>query len=423
MDKPTRNKSALNVMDGIEQPGQVNEDMVKKMKTRKPVSRGTGYYVKGIVEGNRTILSQAITLIESSLPAHQKIAQEIIAECLKVRFSVLSSRFSVKKTHQIDLTPENPEPNNEYLEYRVQNPEPRTQNRIPSTEYRVPSTKYRESIRIGITGVPGVGKSTFIEALGKYLTSNGHKLAVLAIDPSSSKSKGSILGDKTRMEELAVDPHAFIRPSPSAGSLGGVARKTRETIILCEAAGFDVIFIETVGVGQSETTVHSMVDFFLLLMLAGAGDELQGIKRGIIEMADAIMINKADGDNLKKAKTARVEYANALHLFPPSESGWIPPVGLCSAISKMGIEEVWKTILDYKSLTSLNGFFQKRRMEQNRQVLYESIEEALKNHFFSNKEIASHISALENEIILGRANPYVVAQELLINYFSKGNVI
>jgi LAO/AO transport system kinase len=211
------------------------------------------------------------------------------------------------------------------------------------------------SIRIGITGVPGVGKSTFIEALGKHLTGQGHKLAVLAIDPSSTITKGSILGDKTRMEELAVDPNAFIRPSPSAGSLGGVARKTRETIILCEAAGFDVIFVETVGVGQSETTVHSMVDFFLLLMLAGAGDELQGIKRGIIEMADAIIINKADGDNLQKAKAAQAEYTHALHMFPPSPTGWQPVTDTCSSKTRSGIENVWNIILRHRDLMMEKG--------------------------------------------------------------------
>ncbi len=262
-----------------------------------------------------------------------------------------------------------------------------------------------------------MGKSTFIEALGKHLTAMGHKLAVLAVDPSSSRSKGSILGDKTRMEELSVDPDAFIRPSPSAGSLGGVARKTRETIVLCEAAGFDVIFIETVGVGQSETTVHSMVDFFLLLMLAGAGDELQGIKRGIIEMADAIVINKADGDNLAKAKTARVEYANALHLFPPPGSGWTPVADICSSRTKMGIGHVWELIMEHRRLTGETGFFQQRRMEQNRQVFRETIEEGLRRHFFSQKEISRDLASREAEIMKGTLNPYQAAQEMLARYF------
>ncbi|HSH50986.1 MAG TPA: methylmalonyl Co-A mutase-associated GTPase MeaB, partial [Bacteroidales bacterium] len=273
-------KSALNVQPGVEQPESINPEVIKKFRKNKKTERSVQEYVDGIINGNRTILGQAITLIESSLPDHHQIAQEIIEKCL-----------------------------------------PYAGN----------------SIRIGITGVPGVGKSTFIESMGKYITSKGNKLAVLAIDPSSERSKGSILGDKTRMEELATDTNAFIRPSPSAGSLGGVARKTRETIVLCEAAGFNTIFIETVGVGQSETAVHSMVDFFLLLMLAGAGDELQGIKRGIMEMADAIVINKADGGNIQKAELAKNQYQNALHLYPPAPSGWIPKVLTCSSLVKTGI--------------------------------------------------------------------------------------
>ena len=379
-------------MGGIEQPGQINQEMVKKIKVRRSGSQEVSYYVNGILSGNRTILSQAITLIESSLHKHQEKAQEIIGECLKVPGSSFVTRHSSLVIHQPITDIEKRETKNE---------------------------KRETSIRIGITGVPGVGKSTFIEALGKYLTSQGHKLAVLAIDPSSSKSKGSILGDKTRMEELSVDPNAFIRPSPSAGSLGGVARKTRETIILCEAAGFDVIFVETVGVGQSETAVHSMVDFFLLLMLAGAGDELQGIKRGIIEMADAIFINKADGDNIKKAELARVEYTNALHLFPPSESGWIPTVGLCSSRTRTGIPELWDTIVRYRDFTIQNGFFHQKRMEQSRQVLYETIEESLKTHFFSRKDISHALSKMEQDIISGKTNPYVAGQELLKKYFSR----
>jgi LAO/AO transport system kinase len=354
-------KSALNVMEGISQPDQINRDLVSRLHARKKKSLSVKEYVDGITGGNRTILSQAITLVESSLPGDQDLAQQVIAATL----------------------PAHP----------------------PST------------IRIGITGVPGVGKSTFIEALGKHITAMGHKLAVLAVDPSSSRTKGSILGDKTRMEELAVDPHAFIRPSPSAGSLGGVARKTRETILLCEAAGFDVVFVETVGVGQSETTVHSMVDFFLLLMLAGAGDELQGIKRGIIEMADAIFINKADGDNLKKAEMARREYANALHLFPPPESGWIPRVDVCSARTGMGIGLVWATIQENHAMLANNGFFASRRMEQNIQVMTETIENQLKQHFYARKDIARIIANTEKEIIAGSITPYAAAQELLKRYF------
>jgi LAO/AO transport system kinase len=274
------------------------------------------------------------------------------------------------------------------------------------------------SVRVGITGVPGVGKSTFIEALGKHLTASGFKLAVLAIDPSSSRTKGSILGDKTRMEDLSTDKNAFIRPSPSAGSLGGVARKTNETIILCEAAGFDVIFIETVGVGQSEIAVHSMVDFFLLLMLAGAGDELQGIKRGIMEMADAIYINKADGDNIHKANQAKTEYKNALHLFPPTESGWIPQVGLCSARSKQGIEDVWQTIRKYEDFTKANGFFQKKRHDQKVQIMFGTIHENLKSGFYQNETIQNSLAQVNKDLLSDKISSYIAAQRLLEIYFS-----
>jgi LAO/AO transport system kinase len=377
-------ESALHVMEGVEQPGQINADALKKLKSRNRTQHTVQELVEGILQGNRTLLSKAITLVESSLPAHQEQAQEIIAVCLQ-----------------------HPKSEPERSGAR------RSQIRNPKSEIR------SHSIRIGITGVPGVGKSTFIEALGKHLTARGHKLAVLAIDPSSSRSKGSILGDKTRMEELAVDPDAFIRPSPAAGSLGGVARKTRETIILCEAAGFDVIFVETVGVGQSETTVHSMVDFFLLLMLAGAGDELQGIKRGIIEMADAIVINKADGDNINKAKTARIEYANALHLFPPPDSGWVPVADICSARAKTGIDHVWELITEHRRITGETGYFHRNRMEQNRQVFRETIEAGLQHHFFAQKEISHTINKIEHGIMNGLVNPYQAAQGLLGQYFRK----
>jgi LAO/AO transport system kinase len=388
-----KQKSALNVMDGIEQPSKINDELVERLKTKKSKSISSKEYIEGILSGNRTILSQAITLIESSLPSHRYKAQEIIEECLKA--SQKPGGQEVRRSGSEEVR--------------------RQETKYPASSIQHPVS----SIRVGITGVPGVGKSTFIEALGKHLTLQGHKLAVLAIDPSSSRSKGSILGDKTRMEELAVDPNAFIRPSPAAGSLGGVARKTRETIILCEAAGFDVIFVETVGVGQSETVVHSMVDFFLLLMLAGAGDELQGIKRGIIEMADTIIINKADGDNIKKAQLARMEYSNALHLYPPSESGWTPMVDVCSSKTKEGISDIWNIISDYRSFTLQNGYFLKRRMEQNRQVLYETIEDVLKNHFYSQKYISHSLAQLEKEIIAGQVNTYVAAQKLLEEYFSK----
>ena len=363
-------------MEGIEQPSQVNEDALQKLKTKKEKPMSADEFLAGILAGNPTILSKAITLVESSLHSHQEKAGEIIKYCMV------------------------------YLASQAR-------------QEAIGNRQYDNSIRIGITGVPGVGKSTFIEALGKYLTGRGHKLAVLAIDPSSTLSKGSILGDKTRMEELAVDPNAFIRPSPSAGSLGGVARKTRETIVLCEAAGFDVIFVETVGVGQSETAVHSMVDFFLLLMLAGAGDELQGIKRGIIEMADAIIINKADGDNIAKARAAQVEYRNALQLYPPSPSGWAPVVDTCSSTSRFGIDQVWETIKKYRQTTLDNGYFIKKRAEQNRQVLHDTIGEALANHFYSNKEIHQQVKKMEKEIVAGQLNPYAAAQMLLDKYFEK----
>ena len=388
-------------MDGVEQPDRINVELVRKLKSKRAGQLSAKDYFDGIRQGNRTILSKAITLIESALPKDRELAQQIITECLRIT----NSEFIPIQDDEI----RNPKS-------EIRNPKSEIRN--PKSEIRNPKSEIpNPSIRIGITGVPGVGKSTFIEALGKYLTAKGHKLAVLAIDPSSSRSKGSILGDKTRMEELAIDPNAFIRPSPAAGSLGGVARKTRETIILCEAAGFDVIFIETVGVGQSETTVHSMVDFFLLLMLAGAGDELQGIKRGIIEMADAIFINKADGDNLNRAKTARVEYANALHLFPPPENGWTPVADICSARSKLGIEKVWEIILEHRKTMQKTGYFQLQRQSQNRQVLYESIESELRRHFFSKPTIAASIQQAENAIALGRINPYQAAQELLNEYF------
>lgn len=260
IEKEDSNSSALHVNEGIDQPSSLNPEAARKFRDSRPKELEVREYLEGIRAGNRSVFSKAITLIESSLPRHQELAQQIIGAC--VPFS-------------------------------------------------------GNSVRVGITGVPGVGKSTFIESLGKYLTAKGNKIAVLAIDPSSQRTKGSILGDKTRMEDLANDPRAYIRPSSSSGTLGGVARNTRESIVLCEAAGFNIIFVETVGVGQSETAVHSMVDFFLLLMLAGAGDELQGIKRGIMEMADAIIINKADGDNIAKTELAAMEYKNALHLFPP----------------------------------------------------------------------------------------------------------
>jgi LAO/AO transport system kinase len=310
------------------------------------------------------MLSRAITLTESTNTKHQNIAQEVIEKCLP---------FSGK------------------------------------------------SLRIGITGVPGVGKSTFIEAFGKNLTQAGHRLAVLAIDPSSRRTKGSILGDKTRMEALSTDNNAFIRPSPSAGSLGGVARKTRESIILCEAAGFDVIIVETVGVGQSETAVNAMVDFFLLLMLPGAGDELKGIKRGIMEMADAIFINKTDGDNLKKALRAKTEYRNALHLYPPTESGWVPKVGTCSALTREGITDVWDTIKQYESFTKANGFFERKRQEQKLMLMFDAIDQKLKSDFYQNKTVKAALDAIRKEVLSDKISSYVAAQKLFGIYYGEKN--
>ncbi len=360
--KQHENKSALIVNPGIEQPPSVSEDAIKRFKEKRRKLHTVDEYMLGIRNGNVTILSQAITLIESSLPHHQELGQKLIEQCL-----------------------------------------PHSGN----------------STRIGITGIPGVGKSTFIEALGTTITAQGHKLAVLAIDPSSERSKGSILGDKTRMETLSADPNAFIRPSPSAGSLGGVARKTRETIVLCEAAGFDTIFIETVGVGQSEIAVHSMVDFFLLLMLAGAGDELQGIKRGIMEMADLIAITKADGSNKGKAKLAQAEYKNALHLFPPAESGWTIDAVTCSSVDKTGLTEIWESIQSYTEFTKNNGYFTERRNRQAKYWMFETINEALKNHFYRNHDIQRHIKAIESDVTHNRTSSFVAAQQLLDNYFEK----
>lgn len=359
MDQDKKNKSALHVQEGIEQPSSVNKDLLKNLKNRKPEHLSLNDYLNGILSGNRMILSKAITLIESSLPAHQAVAQDIIEKCL------------------------------------------------PHSG---------KSFRLGITGVPGVGKSTFIEALGIYLIEKGKKIAVLAIDPSSQRSKGSILGDKTRMEDLANNPNAFIRPSASAGTLGGVARKTKESIILCEAAGFDTIFIETVGVGQSETAVASMVDFFLLLMLAGAGDELQGIKRGIMEMADAVLINKAEGDNLKKAQLARIQYENALHLFPTPPSGWTPLVKTCSALHHKGIDTAWELIEDYLQLVNVNGYFESNRQNQSVQIMQETINQRLMDDFQQNKEIKKYLETLSKEILDQKISSYIAAQRLLKKY-------
>jgi LAO/AO transport system kinase len=270
------------------------------------------------------------------------------------------------------------------------------------------------SIRIGITGAPGVGKSTFIEAFGKHLTSLGKKVAVLAIDPSSSKTKGSILGDKTRMEELSRDPLAFIRPSPAGQSLGGVAERTHETILLCEAAGFEIIIVETVGVGQSETAVRNMVDFFLLLQLAGAGDELQGVKKGIMEMADAMVITKCDGDNVKKAKQAQAEFQHALHLFQPSESGWTPKVLTASALEKQGIEKVWNTIEEYVAFTKANNFFKENRLQQRLNWFHELLQQRVMEKALKSKSISAKSKRAEKKILSGKILPGTAVNQILI---------
>lgn len=354
--------SALKVNQGIEQPPVVNPYFDNFYSKKRTGLLSKDEYLKGILSGNTTILSQAITLVESSRNDHRAIAQNLISECLP---------------HVV------------------------------------------KSMRIGITGVPGAGKSTFIEAFGGLITAMGHKLAVLAIDPSSERSKGSILGDKTRMESLSVDPRVFIRPTPSGGSLGGVARKTRESIILCEAAGYDVIFIETVGVGQSETAVHSMSDLFLLLMLAGAGDELQGIKRGIMEMSDIIAITKADGSNREKASLAKALYSNALHLFPPPESGWVPRALTTSSVTKEGLKEVLDTIFEYFRLTESNGYYLHKRREQSRFWMYESIQEELKNRFFDDPAIAQRIQEYEQKVLNGEMSSFAAGTELLKIYNTK----
>ncbi len=348
--------TALNVADGVADQPIVNPYFVK----RKRRVLSTDEYVEGILAGNITILSQAITLIESNNPTHYEQAQEIIERCLPYA---------------------------------------------------------GKSVRVGITGVPGAGKSTFIEAIGNMVTSLRHKLAVLAIDPSSERSGGSILGDKTRMETICSNPDVFIRPSPSAGSLGGVARKTRETIVLCEAAGFDVIFIETVGVGQSETAVHSMVDMFMLLQISGAGDELQGIKRGIMEMADIMVITKADGENIHKAELARTQFQGALRLFPVPESDWRAKVYTCSSLAGTGLEEVWKGIEEFLDHTQANGYFQHNRNRQNKYWMYESINEALKNSFYHNPDIEALIEQTEQDVLSNKLSSFIAAKRLLDIYF------
>lgn len=349
--------SGLTVNSGVPQPPSVNPYLHKRK--RKPLPTANEI-VNGIINGDVTMLSRAVTLVESVSPAHQALAQEVIEKCL------------------------------------------------PHSG---------KSRRIGITGVPGAGKSTSIDVFGLHVLKSGGKLAVLAIDPSSERTKGSILGDKTRMEKLATHPNTFIRPSPSAGSLGGVARKTRETIVLCEAAGYDNIFVETVGVGQSETAVHSMVDFFLLIQLAGTGDELQGIKRGIMEMADGIVINKADGDNIKRAQLAQAQFRSALHLFPPTASGWSPEVLTYSGYFELGIPEVWDMVDRYFEFVTANGYFERKRQQQARYWMLETIDEQLRNNFYNNPDIAALLAEKEQLVLSNRLSSFIAARDVLDAYF------
>ncbi len=338
----------------------INPDFGKG-KTPKKQLPSAEELARGIRAGNRAALSRSLTFAESKLDTHRQLAEELIHQLL-----------------------------------------PKTGN----------------SLRIGITGVPGVGKSTFIEAFGSYLIEQGKKVAVLAIDPSSSRTKGSILGDKTRMEKLAANEKAFIRPSPSSGNLGGVSQHTREAILLCEAAGFDIIIVETVGVGQSEITVKSMVDFFLLLMLAGAGDELQGIKRGIMEMADLLLINKADGDNLREAKRAKAEYSRALHLFPPNPNEWIPQVKTCSSLEKTGMDDIWQTVQQFEEQQKLKGYFFENRQQQAVNWFRETLGELLIQQFHKDKERRERILPLENLIKTGKIEPFTAAKKMVEDLWS-----
>lgn len=360
MSEKSKKGSALSVSGGVPQPSSVNKQAVENFRKTRKQMPSLVEFMKGIKNGNRATLSQAITLIESALPEHQQLSQELISACLP-----LSGK----------------------------------------------------SMRIGITGVPGAGKSTFIEVFGGFLTDEGRQLAVLAIDPSSERSGGSILGDKTRMEALSADESAFIRPSPSGGTTGGVARKTRESIILCEAAGYDTIIVETVGVGQSETAVHSMVDFFLLLMIPGAGDELQGMKRGIMEMADMLVINKADGDTLSLAQKAKAQYTNALHLFPLPPSGWAPAVLTCSALENKGIGEIWEKIGDYRKFTDDKGYFSVRRSTQASYWMHQTLQEGLKQKFFNNPNVRKRLDQLERMMENGEVTSFGAASELLEKFF------
>ena len=361
----TNDKFACSVMSGIEgikdtTVGNINPALVSgKLKPRRKMILSEDDYVEGVAKGDRMTLSRAITLIESNSPRHFAKAQRVLQRLL-----------------------------------------PRT----------------GKALRIGITGVPGAGKSTMIEAFGNMLCDEGHKVAVLTVDPTSSVTKGSILGDKTRMGTLSRRPEAFIRPSPAGGTLGGVARKSRETMLMCEAAGYDVIIIETVGVGQSETTVRSMVDFFLLVVLTGAGDELQGIKKGIMELADAIVINKADGDNLVKAKVSRGQYERMIEYIRPATPGWPTHAYLCSALEKTGLKELWEVIGAFQKMTQESGVWQKRRDGQLLDWMHSMIDEHLHNLFFEDAVVTGRMPEIREAVLQGVVSPTQAVAEL-INLF------
>ena len=360
MEHPENNKEykGLAVNSGVSSQPIVNP----YRKAKRRVQLSVNDYVEGILKGDVSVLGRAVTLVESTVEEHQKVAQEVIEKCLP---------YSGK------------------------------------------------SRRIGITGVPGAGKSTSIDVFGLHVINQGHKLAVLAIDPSSERTHGSILGDKTRMEKLAIHKDAFIRPSPSAGSLGGVARKTRETIALCEAAGYDRVFVETVGVGQSETAVHSMVDFFLLIQVAGTGDELQGIKRGIMEMADGIAINKCDGDNIDRCKLAAAQFRNALHLFPPTPSKWRPEVVTYSGYFELDIDKVWDMIDRYFEYVEKTGYFLRRRQEQEKYWMIETIDEQLRSKFYNTPEVAALLEQKEIRVLNNEQSSFTAANDVLDFYFKR----
>lgn len=358
-----QNPQGLEISKGLVKPEAINPQFKKKGFHKPSPTYSTSQYIEGIQKGDRTILARAITLVESTKVEHRDQAREVLNGCM------------------------------------------------PSSN---------SSIRIGITGVPGAGKSTFIETFGTFLhQAKGRKIAVLAVDPSSDLSKGSLLGDKTRMTFLANLPHVFVRPSPSSGSLGGVAERTRESILLCEAAGFDTILIETVGVGQSEVVVHQMVDFFLLLMLAGAGDELQGMKRGIMERADAILITKSDGQNIIKANTAAAQYRNALHLFPPKENGWIPQVLLVSALENLGIPETWDCIEKFSQQVKSTGHFFQKRREQLKDWMHASIHQGLLDFFYQHSEISKDLKKVEEDVLSQKMSPFQASDELLRRLYLK----